>query len=61
MTSISNERLVSVDAKLSLSTPLGRRRSRGDRPTDLGHAGLSAVAFGEGGTRDPTRRVTVAA
>ena len=30
---ISRERLVSVDAKLSLSTPLGRRRARRAHPT----------------------------
>ena len=62
MSSISRERLVSVDAKLSLSTPLGGRRSRGDRPTDS--AAVSSkppYRFRSRGTRDPTRRVTVAA
>ena len=47
------ERLVSVDAKLSFSTPLGRRGGGG--------RGATALPFRSRGTRDPTRRGTVAA
>ncbi len=47
---ILRERLVSVDAKLSLSTPLGRRRLE-DKPP---------YHSWSRGTRDPTKRVIVA-
>ena len=64
MTSISPERLVSVDAKLSLSTPLGRRRGGlgTSRPTILtaAVAGRPPYRFGPRQARLLPLRTTVA-